>query len=116
MNTINKKLFLVITFFILVVLQSCYAEIDPTVSNTLFGLSAIKYEFIITLISLCSGILCLIGGFILIILGFAGSIDWIVEVSGFSSKLINASPGIILLIVGLIIVLNSRIKVKNRQV
>lgn len=105
-----------ITLAVVVALFSgCSMDIDPTVANTQFGMQALHYEFIIILLSLIGGIGCLIAGIILTILGFTGSIEWIVEASGFTSRLINASPGIVLMIIGFWLTLKSRLKIKAKQ-
>ena len=67
------------------------------------------------IISLCSGILCIIGGFILTILGFAGSIDWIIEGTDFTSKLMNASPGVLLMIIGFLIIILKRMAIRSKK-
>ena len=78
-------------------------------------MQALHYEFIIILISLIGGIGCLIAGIVLTVLGFTGSIEWIVELSGFTSRLINASPGVVLMILGLFLTLKSRLKIKAEK-
>ncbi|WP_300702119.1 hypothetical protein [Bacteroides sp.] len=107
-----KYLILVLT---MVFMAGCAMDIDPNIANTTFGMQAMKYEFIIVLISLIGGIGCLIAGLILTILGFTGSIEWIVESAGFTSKLINASPGIVLMIIGFWLTLKSRIDIKAKK-
>lgn len=105
-----------ITLAIVVVLfWGCTMDIDPTVANTQFGMQALHYEFIIVLISLIGGVGCLVAGIVLTVLGFTGSIEWIVEASGFTSRLINASPGIVLMIIGFWLTLKSRLKIKAKK-
>ncbi|WP_285815521.1 hypothetical protein [Phocaeicola sartorii] len=114
----EKKACITILICILVLsllLNSCTIDIDPSVANTTFGMQALHYEFIIILISLIGGIGCLIAGIVLTVLGFTGSIEWIIEVSGFTSRLINASPGIVLMILGLFLTLKSRLKIKAKK-
>lgn len=113
----NKKIaVLSITLAVVVALFSgCTMNIDPSVANTQFGMQALHYEFIIVLISLIGGIGCIIAGIILTILGFTGSIEWIVEASGFTSRLINASPGIVLMIIGFCLTLKSRLNIKAKK-
>ena len=50
------------------------------------------------------GMLTLIAGFILSIAGVSGSIEWLVESSGFRSRLTNATPGVFFVFVGMIII------------
>lgn len=46
------------------------------------------------------GGLVLVGGIILSLLGISGSIEWLVEAGGITSKLTNASPGIVIALIG----------------
>jgi len=90
-NKMNRTIYiLIISILAFLCLHSCAVDIDPKIANTAFGLTAIKYEYIIMILSLCSGIFCIIGGIILTILGFTGNINWIIEGTDFTSKLINA--------------------------
>lgn len=108
----NRWLLLAI---VILLLSACSVDLDPSTANTMFGMQALHYEFIIVLISLIGGIGCIIAGIILTILGFSGDIEWVVEVSGFTSKLINASPGIVLIILGTILVIKSRLNINTRK-
>ena len=96
-------------------LVGCNLNIDPSIANTTFGILAVRYEFIIVLISLCGGIGCLIAGIVLTVLGFTGSIEWIVEGAGFMSRLTNASPGIVLMIIGGFLTYKSRLKIDSQK-
>jgi hypothetical protein len=60
------------------------------------------------------GAFCLILGFIIIILGISGSIEWVFEAGGFTSKLANAGPGVVFAIIGLIIIWRYKPKVTRR--
>lgn len=112
----NKRMTILITLAVVVALFSgCTIDIDPTVANTQFGMQALHYEFAIVLISLIGGIGCLVAGIVLTVLGFTGSIEWIVEASGFTSRLINASSGIVLMIIGFWLTLKSRLKIKAKK-
>ena len=112
----NKRMTILITLAVVIALFSgCSIDINPSVANTQFGMQALHYEFIIVLISLIGGIGCIIAGIILTILGFTGSIEWIVEASGSTSRLINASPGIVLMIIGFWLTLKSRLNIKAKK-
>lgn len=50
------------------------------------------------------GILTLIAGFVLSVAGISGSIEWLVEASGLTSRLTNATPGVVFVIVDMIII------------
>ena len=66
----------VLDFFLLLMLTmimvSCSAEIDPAVANTPFGMNAIRYEYIIVLLSMFAGWGLIIGGIALLLLGLTG--------------------------------------------
>ncbi len=47
------------------------------------------------------GLICLFGIFLLVF-GLTGSVEWLVNAGGFSSKLINASPGLVIVLVGMV--------------
>lgn len=49
------------------------------------------------------GFLALLGGVILSLLGISGNIEWLVEAHGVTSKLTNASPGLAIAILGVVI-------------
>ncbi len=55
------------------------------------------------LAGLSFGMLMVVGGVVLSIMGVAGSIEWVVTGKDFSGKLTNASPGVILTVLGMII-------------
>lgn len=101
-----------IVVMLLMTLVSCKEDLDPSVANTLFGLTALKYEFIITLLSLFSGVTMVLGGLVLIGLGLNGNIEWIIQASDFQSRLLNSSPGLVLALAGALLIWRSRMIVK----
>lgn len=102
----------VVVVMLLMTLVSCKESLDPSVANTLFGLTALKYEFIITLLSLISGFTMVIGGLVLIGLGLNGNIEWIIQASDFQSRLLNSSPGLVLALAGALLIWRSRMNIK----
>lgn len=89
----------------LLILCGCAADIDPSVANTPAAHEAIKWVGLSAALCLGIGIFCIISGIVLVVMGINGSIDLSIELVGISTKLINASPGILLIIVGFIIIL-----------
>ena len=102
----------IVVVMLLMTLVSCTESLDPSVANTLFGLTALKYEFIITLLSLISGVTMVLGGLVLIALGLNGNIEWIIEASDFQSRLLNSSPGLVLALAGALLIWKSRMNIK----
>jgi hypothetical protein len=115
LQRIEKKTLLLTILLTVVFIVGCSVDIDPSIANTKFGMNAIRYEYIIVLVSILGGYACIFAGLILTILGFTDSIEWFVEVAGITSRLVNASPGILLMIIGLIIILKKRLKIKSHQ-
>ena len=85
---------------------------DATTAATFVGKLTIIFEFIMALLPVLGGLACIISGIYFIYVGFTGDIQLIVEGSTLSMKLINASPGIILVALGVIILWKKRFKVK----
>ena len=108
----NKTFLYLIIVMLMITLVSCKENLDPSIANTLFGLTALKYEFIIALLSLISGYTMVLGGLVLICLGLNGNIEWIIEASDFQSRLLNASPGLVLALAGALLIWRSRMNIK----
>lgn len=60
--------------------------------------------------------LCIIAGFVLSLLGFAGGIELFeLEAPGFKAKLVNASPGVFLVVIGLLVLRFWRIHIEIEE-
>lgn len=103
-----------IIFAIVVLLTAC-SEIDSSIANTPFGMTLIHYEFIIILLSMFAGWTMIIGGITLIVLGLTGEVELIINAVDFNARLVNASPGLILTLIGAYIVLKSRMNFKAHK-
>lgn len=114
-----KNTYLLLLFFSLLFFSNCATSIDPDLANTVEGSKiisdAVHQEFLSFLLPFISGTVCIIGGFILTVLGFSGNITWIVEVSGFTSRLANASPGIIFIIIGALLICSKKYEVRIQK-
>ena len=58
------------------------------------------------------GLAVTLGGMILAICGVVGAISWTAYLFGFHSKIIDATPGVVLFVVGIFIIFITRPKVK----
>ena len=56
-----------------------------------------------TILGISIGAFFSIAGFVITILGFNGSVEWFVKAPGFTTKLINASPGVFFALLGMLI-------------
>lgn len=61
------------------------------------------------------GSVCLIMGFILIVMGLTGNIELVIQGGNINTKVANASPGIVLCILGLVIILYYKPKIKQKK-
>lgn len=59
------------------------------------------------------GSLALLGGFVSSLLGLTGSVEWFFKSGSISMKLLNASPGAIFSVIGFIIMLRYKPRVKT---
>lgn len=109
----------VLDFFLLLMLTmimvSCSAEIDPAVANTPFGMNAIRYEYIIVLLSMFAGWGLIIGGIALLLLGLTGNVELVMEAIDMKARLVNASPGLVMALIGAYVVIKSRMNIKSKK-
>lgn len=73
---------------------------------------SLRQRFIYSMAGLVVGLVCIVGGMALFLNGVAGSATWTAKIMGGDSTLSNAAPGVILFVVGLLIVLITRYKMK----
>lgn len=74
-----------------------------------------KHQLIYSLVGLALGCVCIIGGTVLCLAGVAGKMSWTASFLGATSKTLDASPGAVLSIVGLFIVVVTRFKVMSKR-
>ena len=66
-----------------------------------------------TMLGIAAGAIFCLSGFVMTVLGLAGSIDWIVEVGAFQSRLANAGPGAFFALLGMIILWRYKPRIKE---
>ena len=94
---------------------SCKEDLDPGTANTLAGLFSLFIEFVwVILVALLgAGLVGL--GFWLIYEGFTGDIQMFLSGEGIEAKIVNASPGIILVILGVLLIWRSRPDIRIKK-
>ena len=62
-----------------------------------------------------SGLVVAVGGIVLTILGATGSVDWIVDTGEASSRVTNASPGVLCILVGagVLVIFRPRVRIER---
>jgi len=91
--------------------QSEEVEFTEGTAETV-AMAAIKGEQDYSKLGLGAGLIVIGVGALLLILGITGSVDWGLRLAGLESKLSNASPGVVAMVVGLIIIFRTRPRVK----
>lgn len=109
MNRIYILIFFVCTSLFLC---GCSAEMNAAVATTSVGKMTIIFEFIMALLPVLGGFACIVSGIYFIYVGLTGDIQLIVEGTSLSMKLINASPGIVLVAFGVILLWRKYYNVK----
>lgn len=99
---------------VILMIAGCSLDISGELVETTFGNKALIFEFICFIFSFISGYTCIIAGIVFIGLGLSGNIELIVSSNNFLMKIANASPGIILIIAGVAIILIKKYKVKAK--
>lgn len=116
MKSIDKQQLIIIAIVVMaVVLSSCRDEIDPSIANTPFGMLSLIMEFITVFAIIIGGYVLIITGVIVLLLGLSGNIEWVMEAAGFTSRLVNASPGIIMIVAGTYLVSKGKIDVNAKK-
>jgi uncharacterized protein YjeT (DUF2065 family) len=67
-------------------------------------------------VGLLGGILSIILGFVLFLMGVFGATSWSAQFLGFSSQLVDAAPGTLLFVVGLLVIYVTRYNVDPKDV
>jgi len=70
-------------------------------------------QFIYSMLGLLLGLACVLCGMALFFHGIAGSSSWTMKIIGAQSKITDATPGVILFVVGLFIVYITRYGVRT---
>jgi len=87
---------------------SCKEDIDPGIANSLAGLFSLFIEFASVIITALFGGVFAVLGFWLVYKGYTGEISLLMSGDGLEAKLLNASPGIILIALGFLLIWRSR--------
>lgn len=111
----NKKQYILAMAVLAIMLSSCRDEIDPSLANTPFGILSLIMEFLTVFAIIIGGYVLISIGVVVMILGFSGDIEWVMEAAGFTSRLVNASPGIVMIIAGTYLVSKGKIDVKAKD-
>jgi hypothetical protein len=74
-----------------------------------------KLQLIYSLFGLVLGLACVLGGMVLCLNGVAGSTSWTAQLVGAESKISDATPGVVLFVVGLFVVWVTRFSVNVQR-
>lgn len=94
---------------------SCKEDIDPGIANSLAGLFSLFIEFASVIITALFGGVFAFLGFWLVYKGYTGEISLLMSGDGLEAKLLNASPGIILIALGFLLIWRSRSDIRIKR-
>ena len=72
-----------------------------------------RIDFATKIIGAITGSLLCIAGLVLTLLGLSGSIEWVIEAAGLTSRLGNASPGVFFTVIGYLVLRLYRPKIAS---
>lgn len=111
----NRSNLIFLLLMMTMIMVSCHAEIDPAIANTPFGMNVIRYEYIVILLSMFAGWGLIIGGIVLLLLGLMGNVELVMEAIDMKARLVNASPGLVMVLIGAYVVIKSRMNIKSKK-
>jgi len=76
---------------------------------------AIRFHFLYSMCGLVIGVLCIGGGVTLVLLGITGNTHFVADLFRVHSEVSDASPGVVLCFVGLLIVFVTRYEVRSSK-
>lgn len=85
-------------------------EVPPEAVDKELWQRVLLYQFLYSIAGLLSGLLCVLGGILLVVNGFAGDGKWTAQFFGVTVS--DAAPGVVLFIVGVALVQLTRFTVR----
>ena len=109
----RKLIFLLLISTLLV---SCKDDMPASIANTLAGLVAIWGEVILAILAMCTGIGMIAIGCWLTYAGYTGDYQLILKGASLEANLVNATPGVLLIVLGVVVILyRAKIDIKLRK-
>ena len=109
----RKLIFLLLISTLLV---SCKDDMPASIANTLAGLVAIWGEVILAILAMFTGIGMIAIGCWLTYAGYTGDYQLILKGASLEANLVNATPGVLLIVLGVVVILyRAKIDIKLRK-
>ncbi len=107
---------LIFLFLLSVFLVSCSDDMPASVANSFAGLVAIWGEVILAILAMFTGIGMIIAGCWLTYAGYTGDYQLILKGASLEASLANATPGVLLIVLGVVVILyRAKINIKLRK-
>ena len=115
MNT--SKISISLLFALLaMLLVSCKDDMPANIANTFAGMLAIGGEVVLALLAMLTGVGMIILGCWLTYLGYSGDFQLLIKGNSLEASLVNATPGALLIVLGVIVILwRAKINIKIRK-
>jgi hypothetical protein len=75
----------------------------------------LKLKFVYSIVGLFLGLACILAGVVLGLAGVVGHTSWAASLMGLSTNLTDATPGVVVFVVGVFIVLITRFSVREKR-
>ena len=107
---------LILLFLVSILLVSCSDDMPASVANTFAGLVAIWGEVILAILAMCTDIGMIAVGCWLTYAGYTGDYQLILKGVSLEANLVNATPGVLLIVLGVVVILyRAKIDIKLRK-
>ncbi len=116
---INKYQFtkqILLLLSVAMLMASCTDDMPSNIANTFAGLLAIWGEVLLALLAMLTGIGMIIMGCWLTYAGYTGDYQLFIKGASLEASLVNASPGVLLIVLGVIVIIyRAKINIKIRK-
>lgn len=97
-------------------LTSCSDDMPANIANSYAGMVAICGEVILALLAMLTGIGMILAGIWLTYEGYTGDYQLFIKGDSLEASLVNATPGVLLIVLGVIVIIwRAKIDIKLRK-
>ncbi len=110
-----KKNFLIV-LVLATLFMSCRDDMPASTANTFAGILAIGGEVILAILAMFTGIGMIAFGCWLTYAGYTGDVQLFIKSETLEASLVNATPGVLLIVLGTVIIIKrAKINIKLRK-
>lgn len=115
MTNYTTKIFLCLMIAV-TLLTSCSDDMPASIANSFAGLLAIWGEVILAILAMLTGIGMIAVGCWLTYAGYTGDFQLFIKGGSIEASLVNATPGVLLIVLGVVVIMyRAKINIKLRK-